>query len=198
MSEEEKKAIETLKGLTVYYDDYSLLDEEEIEENDNINKSIQLMIDSIEKQQKELNNLKEIEKSHKEENGKLRVELEQYKGLNEALERSSEHVTQLTAENSDLKYQLYHKQQMIDELTQNEENLKIELGKEKEKNKEYEKQLDLDYVDKNYISKDKIKEIGDENIPKQPNIITGEMEYTPNTNANSFLVQDILKLLEEK
>ena len=75
---------------------------------------------------------------------------------------------------------------------------KKQLEQEKEKNKEYEKQLDLDYVDKNYISKDKIKEIVDENIPKQPNIITGEMEYTPNTNANSFLVQDILKLLEEK
>jgi regulator of replication initiation timing len=107
---------------------------------------IPVLSNMIENQQKEMENLKEIEKSHKEENGKLRVELEQ----------------------------------------------------EKEKNKEYEKQLDLDYVEKNYISKDKIKEIVDEHIPKQPNIITGEMEYTPNTNANSFLVQDILKLLEEK
>ena len=45
---------------------------------------------------------------------------------------------------------------------------------------------------------ERLKEIVDEHIPKQPNIITGEIEYTPNTNANSFLVQDILKLLEEK
>lgn len=37
------------------------------------------IINLIEKQQKELNNIKEIEKSHKEENGKLRVELEQEK-----------------------------------------------------------------------------------------------------------------------
>lgn len=36
--------------------------------------------------------------------------------------------------------------------------IKKELEQEKEKNKEYEKQLDLDYVDKNYIHKDKIKE----------------------------------------
>ena len=67
MSEEEKKAIETLKGLTVYYDDYSLLDEEEIEENDNINKSIQLIIDLIEKQQKEIEEAIEyIENAKKE------------------------------------------------------------------------------------------------------------------------------------
>lgn len=31
-------------------------------------------------------------------------------------------------------------------------------NKEKEKNKEYERQLDLDYVDENFISKDKIRE----------------------------------------
>lgn len=36
---------------------------------------------------------------------------------------------------------------------------KKQLEQEKEKNKEYEKQLDLDYVDKNYISKDKIKDM---------------------------------------
>ena len=53
-------------------------------------------------------------------------------------------------------------------------------------------------IKENYIRKDKLKEIVDEHIPKQPNIITGEIEYTPNANANSFLVQDILKLLEEK
>lgn len=96
------------------------------------------------------------------------------------------------------------------EKSHQEENgkLRVELEQEKEKNKELEKDnknlnilLDAKYKDVtymllNYISKDKIKAIVDEHIPKQPNIITGEMEYTP--NANSFLVQDILKLLEEK
>lgn len=59
MSEEEKKAVETVKGLAVYYDDYSVLDEEEIEENNNVNNSIQLVTSLIEKQQKEIKELKE-------------------------------------------------------------------------------------------------------------------------------------------
>ena len=53
MNEEEKKAIEIIKGLAVYYDDYSLLDEEEIEENESVNKSIELILNLIEKLQKE-------------------------------------------------------------------------------------------------------------------------------------------------
>ena len=36
MTEEEKNAIEIVKGLAVYYDDYSLLDEEEIKENEKL------------------------------------------------------------------------------------------------------------------------------------------------------------------
>lgn len=53
MNEEEKKAIEIVKGLAVYYDDYSLLDEEEIEENESVNKSIELILNLIEKLLKE-------------------------------------------------------------------------------------------------------------------------------------------------
>ena len=53
MTEEEKKAVEIIKGLAVYYDDYSLLDEEEIEENESVNKSIELILNLIEKLQKE-------------------------------------------------------------------------------------------------------------------------------------------------
>lgn len=44
----------------------------------------------------------------------LEKEKEKNKELNEALERSSGRVTELTVENSDLKYQIYHKQQIID------------------------------------------------------------------------------------
>lgn len=51
------------------------------------NKQIKILLNLIEKQQKELNNLKEIEKSHQEENGKLRVELEQEKEKNKELEK---------------------------------------------------------------------------------------------------------------
>lgn len=53
MTEEEKKAVEIVKGLAVYYDDYSLLDEEEIKENESVNKSIELILNLIEKLQKE-------------------------------------------------------------------------------------------------------------------------------------------------
>ena len=58
MNEEEKKAIEIVKRLATYYDDYSLLDEEEIEENKNVNKSIELVLNLIEKLQKENEELK--------------------------------------------------------------------------------------------------------------------------------------------
>ena len=60
MNEEEKKAIEIVKGLAVYYDDYSLLDEEEIEENESVNKSIELILNLIEKLLKENEELKTI------------------------------------------------------------------------------------------------------------------------------------------
>ncbi|MCR5146854.1 MAG: hypothetical protein K6B70_05880, partial [Clostridia bacterium] len=110
MSEEEKKAIEIVQGLKVYYDDECLLDEEELEENKTVNNAIDTLINLVEKQQKEiehwkagmkiverdknnhierlekeLNNLKEIEKSHQEENGKLRVELVQEKEINKEI-----------------------------------------------------------------------------------------------------------------
>ena len=58
MNEEEKNAIEIVKGLAVYYDDYSLLDEEEIEENESVNTSIELILNLIEKLQKENEKLK--------------------------------------------------------------------------------------------------------------------------------------------
>lgn len=48
-----------------------------------------------------------------------------------------------------------------------------------------------------YIPKSKVKELIDECIPKGKNIMTGEEEYQPNTNANSFLTQSILELMEE-
>ena len=78
--------------------------------------------------------------------------------------------------NKELENTLYYKQKIIDELTQNEEKLKIELEQEKVKNKDLEEKLkiaaamltketyseenegDNDF-DKYYISKDIIKEI---------------------------------------
>lgn len=77
MNEKEKKAIEDLKGIDITY----FVNGHEcanfyLDEADKVSKEIELILNLIEKQQKELDSLKEIEKSHKEENGKLRVEFE--------------------------------------------------------------------------------------------------------------------------
>lgn len=68
MTEEEKKAVEIVKGLAVYYDDYSLLDEEEIEENESVNKSIELILNLIEKLLKENEQLRTEVNSLKKDN----------------------------------------------------------------------------------------------------------------------------------
>ena len=80
MSEEEKEAIELLsKKNTEYY--YRYVD---------VREAVSIVLNLIENQQKELNNLKEIEQSHKEENGKLRVELEQKEQMIKRLEQDVE------------------------------------------------------------------------------------------------------------
>lgn len=56
----------------------------------------------------------------------------------------------------------------------------------------------LEDFNKEYIPVSKIKEIVDECIPRGKNIITGVEEYQPNANANSYLAQEVLKLLEGK
>lgn len=48
------------------------------------------------------------------------------------------------------------------------------------------------------LLKSEIEDIIDECIPKKKNIITGEEEYIPDTNANSYLTQKILKLFEKE
>lgn len=70
MSEEEKEAINKLGIFVANYKFYN------IKRSDGLEDYIEIVLDLIEKQQKELNSLKEIEQSHKEENGKLRVEFE--------------------------------------------------------------------------------------------------------------------------
>ena len=71
LSEEEKKAIEKIELLIQYFNKweqaYTIIPKDK--------KYFETLLNLIENQQKELNNIKEIEKSHKEENGKLRVKL---------------------------------------------------------------------------------------------------------------------------
>lgn len=80
MSEEEKEAIYMLETFIINHKFYN------IKQSDGLEDNIKITLNLIENQQKELNNLKEIEKSHQEENGKLRVELEQEKEKNNELE----------------------------------------------------------------------------------------------------------------
>lgn len=56
----------------------------------------------------------------------------------------------------------------------------------------------LEYIKENYVSIQQIKEIVDECIPLKKNIITDKVEYSPNINANSYLSEQILKLLKER
>lgn len=56
--------------------------------------------------------------------------------------------------------------------------------------KEYRRVIDI-------AQKDILKQLIDECIPIKVNLITHEMEYTPNVNSNSYLVQRIFELLEE-
>lgn len=53
-------------------------------------------------------------------------------------------------------------------------------------------------IKKKFIPKADIEAIVCECIPREKNIFTGKVEYRTNTNANSFLTQEILKLLESE
>lgn len=81
-------------------------------------------------------------------------------------------------------------------LNRNKELEEIEQEHKKE-NGELRKLLNGAF-DRGFIPVAKIKEIVDECIPRGKNIITGIEEYQTNANANSYLAQEILKLLEEK
>lgn len=124
-------------------------------------------------------NIKEIEKSHQEENGKLRVELEQYK----LLEANIDKANKIIAEN---KF---------------DEGLYGLLMQEKEKNKEllkeYNKKLQIDWEDA--ISKDKIKE----KIEDYEKMVEGTFKDNTwngqNRRDNCYEIIRILnELLEEK
>lgn len=78
------------------------------------------------------------------------------------------------------------------ELREKVKELKNEYILEKVAKEEVEELLE------DSIPKRKIKEIVDECIPKQENMITREIEYSPNAKANSYLTQQILELLQEE
>ena len=97
----------------------------------------------------------------------------------------------------------YTQQKQINEehKKRNAELMKAINTVEKEKGvwiKAYQEKKDKQFdILRNSIPKQKIKDIVDECIPKKENIITHEIEYSPNTNANSYLTEQILGLLQE-
>ena len=135
MREEEKKAINHLNSFL------NIPEYVWIKENELLMVNIKIALNLIENQQKELNNLKEIEQQHKVDNGLLRQELDMQIEHNKELDKVLE---ETRAENKFDKglYGLYCREQ--------------------EKNKELEKYEEayklLSYGLNNYISKDKIKE----------------------------------------
>lgn len=117
MNEEEKNAIEIVKGLAVYYDDYSLLDEEEIEENESVNKSIELILNLIEKLQKENEELKNQEETARKVNELL---VERYstsipvQKVKDKIRKNEEIID--ISNDGDLIHELCHKNKVYEEL----------------------------------------------------------------------------------
>ena len=174
MTEEEKKAIEIIKGLSVYYDDYSLLDEEEIKENESVNKSIELILNLIEKLQKENEKLKENNMEYKRilDLADNRIYRKKY------LEERRKEELNLLYPDSDEIYQRYY------ELKQENEKLKNKLLDTLEGQKVIKEETPQ-YIKENYIQKDKIEEI------------LSETEITDfNSLVEAFL--EIKKLLESE
>lgn len=134
MNEKEKKAIEIVKGLAVYYDDYSLLDEEEIEENESVNKSIELILNLIEKLLKENEQLRTEVNSLKKENEELNEKIldnagiyqlgfkdgeESYiKKVKDKIRKNEEIID--ISNDGDLIHELYQKNKVYEELLESE------------------------------------------------------------------------------
>lgn len=180
MSEEEKKAIEKLK-------EYALCKVNDIGYVEvSANGYKHTILNLIENQQKELNNLKEIEKLHKEENGKLRVEFKKVYEDNLTLAKELEQYKLLEA-NIDKANKIIAKNKF-------DESLYGLLMKEKEKNKEIEtdnidlkekNRLIVENLNRSYISKDKLKELL-------------ENEIIDISGFRCIAVEDIENLLEGK
>lgn len=135
MTEEEKNAVEIVKGLAVYYDDYSLLDEEEIKENESVNKSIELILNLIEKLLKENEQLNAEVNSLKKENEELNEKIldnagiyqlgfkdgeESYiKKVKDKIRRNEEIID--ISNDGDLIHELYQKNKVYEELLESEE-----------------------------------------------------------------------------
>ena len=174
MSEEEKKAIEiTQEHLTEMLERYEMYNDQLEVRCHYRNGDIKIILNLIEKQQKELNNLKEIEKSHQEENGKLRVELEQEKEKNKEIAIKNR---ALKEESNACGEQIVSLDNQLKAKEQEIAYLKSQIPSDKI----------FYFSDKDYISKDKImQEI--KNIEKRMETATNSTEYQKLHCAQEYL-----------
>jgi len=155
MTDEEKKAIEIVKGLAVYYDDYGLLDEEEIEENEEVNNSINIVVNLIEKQSKEIEHQKEKRENQKKELAILNAKqvefnklvntVNSYKGQ---FKRQQKEIEELKEDN---KHQWEERCKLTFELENSTSNDKIKAKIEETNNEE------LNYTEDEYWLEQEIK-----------------------------------------
>lgn len=131
MSEEEKEVIDKLWRFDCCY-----------------NKEIKILLNLIEKQQKELNSLKEIEQLHQEENRKLRVELEQEKERNNELEIELSIRDNINVDKLVEKYRYYRR--LVDSYQANcisKEKIRAKIEELKKEQKEYKKSQEWEIQD---------------------------------------------------
>ena len=148
LNEEEKKAIEIVKGLKTYYEAYYLLEDEEIKENEEKNEAIDTVLNLITKLERKIYDYDEIIARLEEENTKkdkliieqLKEDIRLQKELNEENNRCmilanndkfKEQVMDLMAE---IFYKRFKAELLLEYGLENEEQLKqyfIELAKKK-------------------------------------------------------------------
>lgn len=109
--------------------------------------------------------------------------------MEEIVDKIQVEYNNLLKENEYMHKQLDKQQTTINKYAEENEQLKnaVAVANELEKR-----------IKKKFIPKADIEAIVYECIPREKNIFTGEVEYRTNTNANSFLTQEILKLLESE
>lgn len=113
LNEEEKKAIEIVKGLKTYYEAYYLLEDEEIKENEEKNEAIDTVLSLITKLERKIYDYDEIIARLEEENTR------KDKIINEQLKENIRLQKELNEENKKcmiLANNDKFKEQMIDEM----------------------------------------------------------------------------------
>ena len=162
--------------------------------------NLEALCDMQKSADRELENAKKINEEHKKDNGELREKIKELDKTNNDLRLLYRRTANKLLENGKTELAGYFLAQInkVPTFTVDEDiDYYEEYYKLKEENLHWRGQYYLVTRKIGVIPIKKIKKIVDECIPKKTNIITNEIEYTPNANANSYLTQQILELLQE-